>query len=392
MCTAGRFSGLIRCTHRIRMPLDHLIMRPSDLDQKLTSIRTKDVAIVTWYMPLANLQQVLHRRYEAEQFGELSLSVEDDLKSQFGLPECKKGGPLSSLGTEGVTKSVNNPPAEELNGGTTNENPVPLGFVTLVAGRNYPKKQSWLERHLDSAPHPILSLRVAVVDRVHWQRTAWMVQSICPSICWGRIPQKIYSINLDWKNSVRIDAEFDEAVGMYSAPFCLSVPGLNFHLALQDTGRTLLDPETPVVDGFCDNESALHRLSLPREVNMRGLGGSVYRQTLWCTPSLPNIAKVQQFQPGDLFRNCFGADPSTTSEIEFARPVAAWLVREVEETLVYTMEGEVEDENEPNSATTYGDRSLTERVQKKAMNRYNDFRHEVRTRVYSDLNGTERPR
>ncbi|SCU65172.1 uncharacterized protein TEOVI_000523000 [Trypanosoma equiperdum] len=344
----------VRCTHRIRAPLDHLIVRPSDMDQVVTSIRTTDAAIVTWYMPLANLQHILHRRYEAEQFGEII------------IPPVTTQDPTTS--------------ADEQNNN-------PLGFVTLVAGRNYPQKQTWLERVFDPAPHSTLSLRVAVMDRVHWQRTSWMANSICRSICWGRLPQKMFSINLDWKNAVHIDADFDVDADRYNAPYSVHVPGLGFQLTLRDTGRTVLDRETPTVDGFLDNESALHRLALAREVNMQGLGGCVYRQTLWSAPSLPNTAKVMQFQPGELFKRCFGVDPPAHVE-----PVAAWLVHEVEQTLVYKMEGEVEDENEPNSATTYGDRSLTERVQKKAMNRYNGFRDEVRGKVYSELDGKELPR
>ncbi|ESS68673.1 hypothetical protein TCDM_02618 [Trypanosoma cruzi Dm28c] len=359
-------AAVARCTRRIRAPLDHLIMSPSDPDQVVTAIRTTDAAIVTWYMPLAELQRVLHRRYEAEQFGELTCPSTTSASSSTGQQSPNDGTADASDGAGGGT--------------------LPLGFLTLVAGRNYPLKQTWLERCFDPAPHPTLSLRVAVMDRIHWQRTAWMANSICRSICWGRLPQKIFSVNLDWKNDVCIDATFDAAADRYTAPYELRVPGLGFHLTLQDTGTTLLDPKSRIVDGFLDNESALHRLSLAREVNMQGLGGSVYRQMLWSTPSLPNNAEVVRFDPGTLFKRCFGVDPPV------AKPVAAWLVQEVEKTLLYRMEGEVEDENDPNSATTYGDRSLTERVQKKAMNRYNGFRDEVRGKVYSDLDGRELPR
>nr|CCC91426.1 conserved hypothetical protein [Trypanosoma congolense IL3000] len=352
-------AATVRCTHRIRAPVDHLIMQPSDLDQVTTSITTTDAAIVTWYMPLSNLQQVLHRRYQAEQFGEMiHVATAPDGESAVGST-----GPTS--GCEAI----------------------PLGFVTLVVGKNHPNKQTWMERVFDPAPHPTLSLRVAVVDRVHWQRTVWMVNSICRSACWGRIPQKIFSIDLDWKSDVLIDANFNVATEKYDTPYSVQVPNLGFHLTLKDTGRTLLDRETPVVDGFLDNESALRTLALAREVNMQGLGGCVYRQVLWSTPCLPNIAEVTRFEPGDLLKRCFGVDPPAHAE-----PVAAWLVRQVDRTLVYKMEGEVEDENEPNSATTYGDRSLTERVQKKAMNRYNGFRDDVRRKVYSDIRGQEPPR
>ncbi|ESL10300.1 hypothetical protein TRSC58_01970 [Trypanosoma rangeli SC58] len=361
---AATAAAVARCTRRARAPLDHLIMSPSDPDQVVTAIRTTDAAIVTWYMPLGNLQRVLHRRYEAEQFGEL---------------------PFSST-TAASSLTARQSPSEDAKDAPSADETAPLGFVTLMAGRNYPLKQTWLERCFDPAPHPTLSLRVAVVDRIHWQRTVWMANSICRSICWGRLPQKIFSINLDWQNDVAIDATFDTAADCYTTPYELRVPGLGFHLTLQDTGKTLFDPTSRIVDGFLDNESALHRLALAREVNMHGLGGSVYRQMLWSTPSLPNTAEVLRFDPGTLFKRCFGVDPPV------AKPVAAWLLQEVEKTLLYKMEGEVEDENDPNSATTYGDRSLTERVQKKAMNRYNGFRDEVRGKVYSDIDGKELPR
>ncbi|KAH9600613.1 hypothetical protein LSM04_005632 [Trypanosoma melophagium] len=367
--TAG--ASLARCTSRIRAPLDHLIMSPSDRDQVTTSIRTTDAAIVTWYMPLANLQPLLHRRYEAEQFGELISSPIDTTDNK-----------TSSSTKSSTSSSSSAASAENVDGGA-----VPLGLVTLIAGNNYPTKQTLLERYFDPAPHPTLSLRIAVIDRIHWQRTAWLAQSICRSICWGRLPQRIFSINLDWRSDVSITAKFDSDTGRYATDgYTLRVPALDFCLSLQDTGGSPLDRHSPAVAGFRDNESALHRLALAREVNMAGLGGAVYRQPLWSTPSLPNTAEVRVFEPGELFTRCFGANPPVET------PVAAWLLQSVEETLLYAVEGEVEDENDPNSATTYGDRSLTERVQKKAMNRYNGFRDEVRGKVYADIDGKELPR
>lgn len=419
MSTAAK--AVVRCTRRIRDPLNYLIMQPTDADQITTSIRTTDAAIITWYVPLHSLQHCLHRRYEAEQFGEAILprgTTAPTAKSltpteeEMGKAAAGKAGPSvwktfkpmtapspssssssSAMDGENVANQLNN----SIN--AAGETVVPLGLVTMIVGRNIPAKQSRLERWVDPAPHPTLSLRITVMDRIQWQRTSWLVGSICNSLCWGRIPQRIFSVNIDYKSKLFISGgssdglgsaalaplTFDHATQRYASPFDIRVPDLGFHLSLEDTGKTLFDPSTRIPDGFLDSESALNRLALAREVNMIGLGGSVYRQALWSSPSMPNVARVVDCQYGDLFNRYFGCSP-------IGDPVAVWLVDQVDKTLIYQMEGEVEDENDPNSATTYGDRSLTERVQKKAMNRYNSFRDDVRRKTYSDMSGEELPR
>lgn len=421
--TAGKAtSAIVRCTRRIRDPLNYLIMQPTDADQVSTSIRTTDAAMVTFYVPLHNLQHCLHRRYEAEQFGEMILpkGVAPPMpkcltltQEMAGEAAAARSGPTvnpklimtandlrgqtgpsaSPLSSEAATPT--NPLRNQLNNyaNEAGEMVVPLGLVTLIAGLNYPAKQSRLERWLDPAPHGTLSLRVMVMDRIHWQRTSWLAGSICNSLCWGRLPQRIFSINLDYRNKVVISGgeaggnplTFDEEKQRYMTPMHVEVPGLGFKMSIEDTGKTLFDPNARIVDGFLDNESALHRLALSRELNMLGLGGSVYRQTLWSSPSLPNLGRLVQCQFGSLFEEHFGCSP-------VGDPVATWLVNAVDKTLIYKMEGEVEDENDPNSATTYGDRSLTERVQKKAMNRYNGFRDDIRGKTYSEMKGEELPR
>ncbi|KAG5504989.1 hypothetical protein JKF63_04436 [Porcisia hertigi] len=440
---------LVRCTRRIRDPLNYLVMQPTDPDQVTTSIRTSDVAMVTWFVPLHNLQCRLHKRYEAEQFGEMILPkgmavpeakpltpTEDRVKvaaarhgpsvvPQFMRMTAPRQGVEANADAEAANAStassssnLSSSPSPSTGGNQLNnyvneagDTVVPLGLVTMIVGNNIPAKQSWLERLVDPAPHPTLSMRVMVVDRIHWQRTTWLAGSICSSLCWGRLPQRIFSINLDYQNPVYIsggqavDATmtaakegaqlfdkhstqplvFDATLQRYTSPFQIDVPGFNFRLKMEDTGKTLFDTSSRVVDGFLDNESALHRLALSREVNMLGLGGSVYRQTLWSSPSLPNIGRVVECEFGSLFEHYFGCSP-------VGDPVATWLVDSVDKTLIYQMEGEVEDENDPNSATTYGDRSLTERVQKRAMNRYNGFRDDIRHKTYRELSGDEMPR
>ncbi|KPI89419.1 hypothetical protein ABL78_1455 [Leptomonas seymouri] len=435
---------IVRCTRRIRDPLNYLVMQPTDADQVTTSIRTVDAAMVTWYVPLHNLQHTLHKRYEAEQFGEMILPkgvappaakpltpTEDTVRVAAGrhgpsvVPNfMRMTAPRPSGEEEGeaatAASASSSPPTPSTGGSQLNnyqnevgDTVVPLGLVTMIVGNNIPAKQSWLERMIDPAPHPTLSMRVMVMDRIHWQRTSWLAGSICSSLCWGRLPQRIFSINLDFKNSVIISGGdgatapesasseshratttaaggrkplvFDAPTQRYTSPYQVDIPGLGFKLKLEDTGKTLFDASSRVVDGFLDNESALHRLALSREVNMLGLGGSVYRQTLWSSPSLPNVGRVVECEFGALFERYFGCSP-------VGEPVATWLVDSVDKTLIYQMEGEVEDENEPNSATTYGDRSLTERVQKKAMNRYNGFRDDIRRKTYSELSGDEVPR
>jgi hypothetical protein len=359
-----------KCIRRIRCPIDHLIMNPLDTDQVNARIHTKDVAILTWLFPVANLQSIIHKRYEAEAFHELlSLDEVSQTSSTEGVP--------ASAPTATIPVSV---PTAPLAPGDK------LGFATLIIGKNVPQHQGRFEKWLDPAPHPTLSLRISVLDRIHWQRSSWLAGSICNSLCWGRFPKAIFDIPLDWKNEVKIDAKFNSAENKFDH-YNVSIPGHNFSITLQDTQKTLFEPTTPIVEGFLDNESALRQLALAREVNMPGLGNSVYRQTLWSTPCLPNIAEVTELKCGSLFQHYLGCVEPARRE-----PVAAWLVDAVPETLIYSMEGHVEDENDPNSATTFGERSLVERVQKKAMNRYNDFRDDVRGKTYSDLGGKEMPR
>ncbi|CAD2218439.1 hypothetical protein, conserved [Angomonas deanei] len=533
---------VIRCTRRIRDPLNYLILQPTDLDTVVNRIYTRHAGVFTFYMPLLNIQSILHKRYEAEKVAELILpkgvapppvrsltlteenvfasvmekqtennnkKEEDDsnntqyakfLKRMAGykgnsakviakLNNANKNNTLfssfmmSAPSKEQIYRNENNNqvtseeekilakgalPQEAGRGKeereayvhaatdsqyTVNEKGetiVPLGLVTLIVGENYPligspeessstqnsffdfsKRFSLLQRlfygKIDPLPYTTVSLRCLVVDRIHWQRTSWLAGSICSSYCYGMIPNKIFSIELDYKRPVFINGgeeeeaegkapqtnnnkkkeiQYDFEKGQYTTPYQVEIPGHDFRLTLQDTGTSLFNVNldwkeekekdsfelhNKVVDGFVENESALHRLGLSREVNMIGLGGSVYRQTLWSTPSLPNIArphpnkKKNSIQYGSLFRHYFGCDP-------VGPPVALWLVNEIPQTLIYQMEGEVEDENDPNSATTYGDRSLTERVQKKAMNRYNNFRDDLRGKTYSDIGGEEMPR
>lgn len=56
------------------------------------------------------------------------------------------------------------------------------------------------------------------------------------------------------------------------------------------------------------------------------------------------------------------------------------------------MEGEVEDENDPYTIGSVDNRGVIARVQKKAMNRYFNFRDELRNKVYSENAGMEMPR
>lgn len=366
---AGAILPTTKCIRRIRCPIDHLIMNPLDTDHVNTRIHTKDVAILTWLFPVANLQSIIHKRYEAEAFHEL-LTID----GEGGIEP-----PVAVQTSPTATAPVSVPTTPLMPGDK-------LGFATLVIGKNIPNYQSRLEKWLDPAPHPTLSLRISVLDRIHWQRSSWLAGSICNSLCWGRFPKAIFDIPLDWKNEVKIDAKFNSQENKFDH-YNVSIPGHGFSVTLEDTQKTLFEPTTPIVEGFLDNESALRQLALAREVNMPGLGNSVYRQTLWSTPCLPNIAQVTELKCGSLFQHYLGCVEPARKE-----PIAAWLVDVVPETLIYSMEGHVEDENDPNSATTYGERSLVERVQKKAMNRYNDFRDDVRGKTYSDLDGKETPR
>lgn len=323
---------------RVRAPLDYLNMRALDTSQVVNTMSTKHVALVSWMMPVGALRTGIHKRFEVEAF------------------------------------------AEAPNG----DEKMPMGLVTLMLGQNIPSKTNFFERLVDPGPHYSMALRISTMDRVHWQRSIWCNHSVCKSIFWGKAPHDIYGLDIEFNSPVVIDAQFDKEAGKYSK-YTAKVEKYGLEIELEDTGVPMLDPSIPTVPGFLDNESALKNIGMSREVCMKGVGGCVYRQTLWSTPSLPNNAKVVKCDVSGYFMERFGHAP------EFG-PVSAWLLDEVPETKVYQMEAQIESENDPNTATYFGDKALHERVQKKAMNRYNDFRDNVRTRSYSDIEGTEMPR
>jgi hypothetical protein len=184
---------------------------------------------------------------------------------------------------------------------------------------------------------------------------------------------------------MRIDTTFDDNQSRYEK-FTVAIPEMDFSIEVEDTGNTIFDKDVPVVDGFVDNESALRYLAVQREVNLMGVAGQVFRQPMWSTPVLPNVARVTSCNFGIFFeRFCNEVNP-------VGDPVAAWLVREVPETVLMLVEGGVEDEMNDFDASNRSQKAIGERVQRRALNRYNNFRETIRRRAYSDIKQTEAPR
>lgn len=330
----------IRVTRRVRSVIDYLAMQSFDSATIVNNIHTSHSALLAFYVPLANLQNRTHRRFEVERFAEWT-------------------PPQSSVA-------------------------VPLGLATVLVGVNKPQVSTLLDRWLDPGPYPCLNVRIVVIDRVQWQRTVWAAHSICKSLCWGRLPQKLYGISMDYQHPVHVDSEFDATLGHYTK-YVATVPGRGVHIELEDTKVPLLTRGNRVVDGFLDNESALKVLGLGREVVMRGIGGECYRQPLWSTPTHPNLAKPVKVEVTKLFEDVFDCAP-------VGDPIVSWLVDEVPNTQIFQIEGQIEEENDAFQSVKVGERMLVERVQKKAQNRYNAFRDDVRAKAYSELRGEELPR
>jgi hypothetical protein len=341
---AATSAARIRCTRRLRVPLDELVVQPLDRGEVATSMASTAVSVVTWCLPVKYLQAKVHRRYEVES---------------------------SFVDLQAASDEVAN-----------------LGLVTVVCGQFSGLKTGFLERTLDPPPHSSVSLRISVVDRQHWHRTAWGVGSVCSSLFWGRFAKQICGVNMDFRNPVTVESKFNAEKEKYDS-YSVKIPGLGFSMSLQDTGVTLLDPRAPLVEGFSDNESALRQLGLIPEVSFFGIGNSIYRQALWNTPMLPNVATLSAMEPGKLFTQFLGDDcPPPVG----GAPIAAWLIKDVPETKIYKMESQRESDNDPDSMSYNGDRELTRRVEVKAMRRYFKFQETVRSRAVADVNGRELPR
>lgn len=348
----------MRLLKRIHAPIDQLVMQPTDMEFVKARTTAINGCIVSWLLPVASLQQFCHPRYEIEAIAE--------------HPEHGR-----------------------------------LGLLTVCASMNRLLHPGWLDRILDGGEwQPSLSLRVNVMDRVHWQRTYWGIRSYCKSRRWGSIPRRVLGIDLNNNDAVEIDTEFVPApaapaavsgqappngaaataprVGRY-ARFNVAIPTLDLELQFADTGVDVLAPEAPPVLGFTDNESALRILAMARETNTYGEAGMVYRQPYFATPVMPSVANVRIVRDGFFLKEL-------KTPLVLQEPIAAWLINEVEEIKLYREEASVEEENEPNTSTHFGDKTLHNRVQQKAMNRYFAFREEVRQKSYADIEGRETPR
>jgi hypothetical protein len=195
-------------------------------------------------------------------------------------------------------------------------------------------------------------------------------------------------MNVDFKNPVKISADFNKEKDKYNN-YSVEIPGLGFSMSLEDTGRTVLDPRTPLIEGFADNESALRHLGLIHELTFFGFGSILYRQALWSSPVLPNVANLTAMESGKLLSKFLGEDcPPPIG----GAPIAAWLLDEVPETKIYELESHQENENYHDSTTYVGEREYTRRVETKAMRRHFKFQQAVRSRAVADIHGRELPR
>lgn len=373
----------LRLVRRAKASIDHLVMQPLDVNTLTSSFRAAHVSMLCFFVPAAALQEKLHKRYEVEVI------------------------------------------AEDPNGTS-------YGVATLVTSLIHPltPRRSLLERIWDPPPFGSVSFNIMSVDRTHWQRSSWCQATYINSLSFGRLPRSLFGLN-NHLHTVSVDAQFDEKTQTYTR-YNVQVEGQRLRFGLQDTGLGLLDPRTPVVPGFLDNESALRALGMRSEVVMRGHGGLLYRQPMWSSLVHPNRAVLAEGQafvkvvsewakssdptdgeagavplskpaPPQVAKDAASDDAGALSRYGLigevfncpppTAPFAAWLVDEVPCVNLQQIEAHIEDENDPASGThNAGEKGLQDRIQRRAMNRYVSFRDEVRSKAYSDIEGTELPR
>lgn len=344
---------------RILSHFDSLALAPTDLTTIQSTTTSHNVALVSWLLPVGRLQQLVHSRFEVET---IARDNED----------------------------------------------TPYGLLTMVSSQfELPntERRTLYERMTEPKVVTQVVYKTSVVDRQHWHRTAWTFFSASSSALWARNPRKLYGIDIDLFN-VKITApKFDEERSCYGGAgelteeekkgaakqsnnrdsyYTLEVPDDGLKLSLKDSGRNLFDHRVRVTDGFVDNESALRVVGMHRESIMWGHEGSLVRQPAWSTPILPNTASLvpATFSPGRSMSERFGIaqeDFPTT-------PLVCWLVQRIPKTYIYAVESMIEEENDMSGGwSSQGEQPFQDRVQKRAQNRYDVFKGELRSRVYEDL-------
>ena len=251
-------------------------------------------------------------------------------------------------------------------------------FLSLVISSCAPKQNSKIQQWLDPGPFSCINYRSLVQDMVFWQRSSWQFGTCLNSLFYRRIPRAVYGLPL-FHSDVKIDAEFNESKQRYLRYEVQATSDQNIgnlRLSVKDTGKPLL--ESPLFEGFDNNESMLGALAFPGEYVTRGEGNWVYRQIVQSTPFHPTVGTLCELPHIPFFTKQFGL-----SDLDLANPHSILLQQEIENLQALTLESHVEDDNEPNSASqTYG---INDRIQRRAMNRNFRFRDEIREKAYRAL-------
>eukprot|EP00760_Papus_ankaliazontas_P033862 PhM_4_TR6767/c0_g1_i1/m.31778 len=272
----------------------------------------------------------------------------------------------------------------------TDTNGAEHAFVSVVISHTEVPKQhmGFVQRMIDPGPFPCVSYRALIQDKVVWKRTTWQFGTFLDSLYYSRIPRTVYGLPL-FNAPVSIDTVFDDRRVAYSK-FHVHSPGEKgigaIDISLEDLGVGLLDGNAPVLDGFDNNESAFAALGIPAEYVTRGEGNWVYRQASQCTPFCPNLANVVGTPQIPYLTESLGLP------IDTATPHSAWVQDEVHDLQSLMIEAHVEDDNEPNSGSNMAGASgpsggIHDRIQRKAMNRAERMKSDIRQKVYADNEG-----
>jgi hypothetical protein len=324
----------------IHSPINFRTMQVVDRDTIITTFTAKNVLTVAWLCPMRQLQQLIHKRFEVE------VVATDE--------ETKEG----------------------------------LGILIMVAGRRVPEVHgSWFNRQFLCKPHDVVNFQALVVDRFHWKRTMWNLGSFCTSLAWAQIPRYAYGItSINASHNIRVTADLNRDANRNGSYEC-NVDGV-FTLKAKESAYNLFDADADLTPGFTDNESALNVLGLPRESLSFGVGGFVNRQPAWTplfNPTLAGGVSVELTPQSDAVLGEMIGGPLPLNR----PPLAAWLMDELDECLVFTPEADIESENDPSQYGTgqLGERGVNMRVTTRAVARSRSFASELRSKAYGAAEG-----
>lgn len=269
----------------------------------------------------------------------------------------------------------------------------PMGLITVAASVDIPvpsSTHSWvrtLRQRLFSGDASLRSVAVhaLVFDNVHWKYTSWLLASyVTPTNpFFARFPAASLGYP-QYRTDIRIRAVFDSTRRQY-ANYALEMPQFATRVELEDTGLNLLHPNTPIADGFDNNESALSALALEDEYITYNSQICVTRLPRWVAPFTPNAAKPVTMEAKGLLTHALLGNKAPLPPAFPVTLHSCWLQDGIQETLFYRPETALEDEHDSFNASNAMGRFIDKRIQAKCRARYLAHRDKLRQEAYAQL-------